>query len=84
MEGKERQNPDVITLYKDDMKKYLKYVHDNYTNRLTDLYDDSKPISVLSKTCWVHKDNINTIINSDLLNTYISEGWIKGRISNKN
>ena len=81
---KERQNPDVKTLYKDDMKPYLQYVHDNYTNDITSLYDGSKPSPVLSKTCWVHKDNINTIINSDLLNTYINEGWIRGRISNKN
>lgn len=81
---KEKQNPDVKTLYKDDMEKYLKYVHDNYTNCLTDLYDDSKPAPVLSKTCWVHKDDINTIINSELLDHYLNEGWIRGRISNKN
>lgn len=81
---KEKQNPDVKTLYKDDMKPYLQYVHDNYTNDISSLYDDSKPIPVLSKTRWVHKDNINAVINSDLLTTYISEGWIRGRISNKN
>ena len=83
-EAKRKYNPDIIVLYEEDMKKYLKYVHDNYTNCLTDLYDDSKPAPVLSKTCWVHKDDINTIINSELLDQYLNEGWIRGRISNKN
>ena len=77
-EAKRQYNPDIIVLYKSDMEKYLKYVHDNYTNNLIELYDDSKPI-ITTKTCWVHKDNINTIISSDLLDQYIDNGWIRGR-----
>ena len=30
---------DIIVLYKSDMEKYLKYVHDNYTNNLIELYN---------------------------------------------
>ena len=81
-EAKRLYNPDIIVLYKSDMEKYLKYVHDNYTNNLIELYDDSKPI-ITTKTCWVHKDNINTIISSDLLDQYIINGWIRGRKKNK-
>ena len=77
-EAKRQYNSDIIVLYKSDMEKYLKYVHDNYTNNLIELYDDSKPI-ITTKTCWVHKDNINTIISSDLLDQYIDNGWIRGR-----
>ena len=77
-EAKQVQNSDIIVLYKQDIEKYLKYVHDNYTNNLTELYDDSKPI-ILTKTCWVHKGDINTIIKSELLDEYINSGWIRGR-----
>ena len=81
-EAKRDQNSDIIILYKQDIEKYLKYVHDNYTNNLAELYDDSKLI-INTKTCWVHKGDINTLIKTELLNEYINNGWIRGRKKNK-
>lgn len=80
---KEKQNPDVKTLYNDDMKPYLQYVHDNYTNDITSLYDDSKPENIVGKMVWLHKDGQNVFIQPKLLNEYLDNGWIRGRINKK-
>ena len=80
---KEKQNPDVKTLYKDDMKPYLQYVHDNYTNDIASLYDGSKPENIVGKMVWLHKDGQNVFIQPNLLNEYLDNGWIRGRINKK-
>lgn len=80
---KEKQNPDVKTLYKDDMKPYLQYVHDNYTNDIASLYDGSKPENIVGKMVWLHKDGQNVFIQPKLLNEYLDNGWIRGRINRK-
>lgn len=80
---KKKQNPDVKTLYKDDMKPYLQYVHDNYTNDIASLYDGSKPENIVGKMVWLHKDGQNVFIQPNLLNEYLDNGWIRGRINRK-
>ena len=77
-EAKRKYNPDIIVLYRDDMKRYLSYVHDKYTNNLVELYDNSKPI-IKTSTVWVHKDKNNKLIKTELLNEYLENGWIRGR-----
>lgn len=33
-------------------------------------------------TCWIHNTELNKKINKSELNTFIEEGWIKGRLMN--
>ena len=83
--AKYRQNPDIITLYKDDIQKYIDYVKSKYTNILEELYDDSKPLNNVKnrKYYWVRKGCEETMISIDKLDKYIEEGWIKGRSMRK-
>lgn len=84
-QAKQEQNPDVITLYKNDMKPYLQYVHDNYTNDIVSLYDNEKPKKSIGKFyAWVHNDIQNAFIKSNELEKYLNNGWIKGRKNFKN
>lgn len=81
-EAKQRANPDIITLYKEDMQKYIDYVRLKYTCVLEELYDDSKPIDKIQnrKYYWIHNCERETMISCDKLNEYLDNGWIKGRL----
>lgn len=81
-EAKQRANPDIITLYKEDMQKYIDYVKLKYTCVLEELYDDSKPIDKIRnrKYYWVHNYEKETMIPCNKLNEYLDNGWIKGRL----
>lgn len=84
-QAKQEQNPDVITLYKNDMKPYLQYVHDKYTNDIVSLYDNEKPKKPIGKFyAWVHNDIQNAFIKYNELEEYLNNGWIKGRKNFKN
>lgn len=84
-EAKRKYNPDVKVLYKNDILPYIQYVHDKYTNVLTELYDESKPLNDIEnrKYFWVHLGNKQTMIKPEVLDEYLSNGWIKGRLRNK-
>lgn len=81
-EAKQRANPDIITLYKTDMQKYIDYVKSKYTCMLEELYDNSKPIDKIQnrRYYWVHNGKNETMIPCDKLNEYLNNGWIKGRL----
>lgn len=76
-------NPDIKVLFEKDMKSYINYVRQKYTPNLTELYDNSKPIDTNPnrKYYWVHKGNNQTMITPNKLEEYLSNGWIKGRLS---
>jgi endogenous inhibitor of DNA gyrase (YacG/DUF329 family) len=77
---KQRQNPTVITLFEKDIKKYIDYVKDNYTNNLSELYDNSKPEDKQNrKYYWVHKGSTSTMVTPENLDKYLNDNWIKGR-----
>lgn len=81
-EAKQLANPDVITLYKEDMQKYIDYVKSKYTCVLEELYDDSKPIDKIQnrRYYWINNCESETMIPCDKLKEYLDNGWIKGRL----
>lgn len=81
-EAKQQANPDIITLYKEDIQKYIDYVKLKYTCVFEELYDDSKPIDKIlnRRYYWVHNCENETMIPYDKLDEYLDNGWIKGRL----
>ena len=81
-EAKQQANPDIITLYKTDMQKYIDYVKSKYTCVLEELYDNSKPMDKIQnrRYYWVHNGKNQTMITCDKLKEYLDNGWIKGRL----
>ena len=79
--SKEEQNPDVIVLYKDDMKLYLDYVINTYGTDFIKLYDGYNPkLDLKNHTyVWVHNEKENHMIKTDLYDEYINKGFIRGR-----
>lgn len=81
---KEKQNPDIITLYRDDMKKYLDYAIKQYGTPLELLYDGTNPNKILNLTdkhnIWVNNGVIQKCIKPELYQTYIDNGYIHGRL----
>lgn len=85
--SKEEQNTDIKVLYKDDMKLYLDYVINTYGTDFIKLYDGYNPkLDLKNQTyVWVHNDNENHMIKTELYDEYINNGFIRGRIKiNKN
>lgn len=79
--SKEEQNPDVIVLYKDDMKLYLDYVTNTYGTDFIKLYDGYNPkLDLKNHTyVWVHNEKENHMIKTNLYDEYINKGFIRGR-----
>lgn len=79
--SKEEQNPDVIVLYKDDMKLYLDYVINTYGTDFIKLYDGYNPkLDLKNHTyVWVHNEKENHMIKTNLYDEYINKGFIRGR-----
>ena len=79
--SKEEQNPDVIVLYKDDMKLYLDYVINTYGTDFIKLYDGYNPKLDLKNYTyvWVHNEKENHMIKTNLYDEYINKGFIRGR-----
>ena len=79
--SKEEQNPDVIVLYKDDMKLYLDYVINTYGTDFIKLYDGYNPkLDLKNHTyVWVHNEKENHMIKTELYDEYINNGYIRGR-----
>lgn len=83
-EEKRKQNPDIINIFKEDIKFYLDYIKQKYDKPLIELYDNSKPnIDFLNnnKYIWMHNDqlNKNTMIYPIKYKEYINKGWVHGR-----
>lgn len=80
-EAKEKAIPNLIVLYKDDMKEYIDYVIKKYGTDFVRLYDDSNPKQDLSKLkhVWVNKDNKNALIQVEKYDEYLNNGWVRGR-----
>ena len=72
--SKEEQNPDVIVLYKDDMKLYLDYVINTYGTDFIKLYDGYNPkLDLKNHTyVWVHNEKENHMIKTELYDEYIN------------
>ena len=81
--AKEEQNPDVIVLYKKDIKKYLDYVTLKYGNDFIALYDNSNPKHLIDnkKYIWLHNEHENVFVKPEQYEEYISKGYIRGRIN---
>lgn len=85
-EAKEKQNPDVKVLYKNDIKFYLEYVVQKYGNDYIKLYDNSNPKLNQNiynqKFVWVSNPvtGERTMITPNKFEEYINNGWLKGRI----
>lgn len=79
--SKEEQNPDVIVLYKDDIKLYLDYVINTYGTDFIKLYDGYNPkLDLKNHTyVWVHNEKENHMIKTELYDEYINNGYIRGR-----
>lgn len=79
--SKEEQNPDVMVLYKDDMKLYLDYVINTYGTDFIKLYDGYNPKLDLKNYTyvWVHNEKENHMIKTELYDEYINNGYIRGR-----
>ena len=87
---KEKQNPDIKVIYKDDIKFYIKYVIQKYGTNFKELYDNSgnKEISLINKNIsWFYKVNndnklyINAFVkDKNDFQYYIENGWHIGRL----
>lgn len=83
-EEKRKQNPDIINIFKDDIKFYLDYVKEKYDKTLVELYDNSNPkLDFLNneKYVWVHNDKLqkNKMIYPAKFTEYNENGWVHGR-----
>lgn len=88
--AKEKQNPDVKVLYKDEIQFYLDYAVQNYGSDFLKLYDNSgkkdiqlenKNVSWFYKTDIVNKTYINAfVMDKDEMKYYINNGWNIGRV----
>ena len=79
--SKEEQNPDVMVLYKNEIKPYLDYVINTYGTDFIKLYDGYNPKLDLKNHIyvWVHNDKENHMIKTELYDEYINNGYIRGR-----
>lgn len=79
--SKEKQNPDVKVLYKNEMKKYLDYVINTYGTDFIKLYDGYNPHLDIKnqKYIFVHNNTENKMIKVELYDEFINKGYIKGR-----
>ena len=84
-QAKQKYNPDIKVFYEEDMKVYLKYVHDKYGNDFINMYDDSNPKNDLSnrESLWLHNQKYNIYVSVAESKFFIDKGWIKGRIAGK-
>jgi len=83
-ESKHIQNPDVIVLYKNEMKPYIDYVKKKYEVReIYELYDRYNPKKDIQNQeyVFVHKNGMNTMIKVDKFQEYLDNGWKRGRIN---
>lgn len=88
---KEKQNPDVKVLYKDEIQFYINYVIKKYGTDFIKLYDNSgkkDKVSLDDKNIsWFYKVNHNSkiyinafVTNKDDFGYYINNNWNVGRL----
>lgn len=84
---KQKQNPDVITLYYDDMKFYLDYATSKYGTPLEMLYDNVNPNKILNiserKKLWVNNGVEQRFINPEQYQSYLDKGYVHGCLKHK-
>lgn len=91
---KEKQNPDVKVLYKDEIQFYMNYVIQKYGIDFIKLYDNSgkkDKVSLTNKNIsWFYKVNHNSkmyinafVTNKDDFDYYINNNWNVGRLPTK-
>lgn len=80
-EYKRIQNPDIINLFKDDIKFYLDYAKNKYGNKLENLFENKIIDFSKNKFIFMHNDYIqkNITIIPEKYNEYINLGYILGR-----
>ena len=81
---KQKQNPDIINIFEEDIQFYLNYIKEKYNKSLIELYDNSKPkLDFLNnvKYIWMHNDELqkNTMIYPEKYEEYTNNGWKHGR-----
>lgn len=84
-EAKQEQNKDIIVLRREEIKPYIEYCHNKYGNNFISLYDNSKPQKNLLdySFVWIHKGDKNMTIKPYDLETYLNDGWVRGRFIKK-
>lgn len=80
---KQKSNPDIKVLYKNDIKFYLDYVIQKYGNDFIRLYDNSNKYEKdfsKQKYVWISNPKLqkNTMIYPNKLDEYLNNGWILG------
>lgn len=86
-EAKEKYNPDIKVLYKDEIQFYLDYVIKKYGNDYIRLYDNTNPKLnndiYLQKFVWISNPTTKqrTMTSPEKFAMYINNGWLKGRIN---